>query len=162
MHNVGNKAKRGISKWVFHENKARQIFRITNISYPLIRSCKCSYQGVRNVRFSKNWCALFSWNTRFEILPFDLLPTIMGHRSWFWRRDFAVMILMVPHTRYITDHNMQWPQEGVTFRSSHPEVTRYWDQRYIFRAAPSTSWVHSWTCDFTKIYNNKTLVFYYT
>ena len=66
------------------------------------------------------------------------------------------MILMVPHTRYITDHNMQWPQEGVMFRSGLPEVTRYWNQRYIFRAAPSTSWVHSWTCHFTKICNNKT------
>ena len=89
--------------------------------------------------FRKIWCALFSWNIRFEILPFDLLLTIMGYRSWFCRRDFAVMILMVPHTRYITDHNMQWPQEGVMFRPSLPEVTRYWNQRYIFRATPSTS-----------------------
>ena len=33
---VGNKAKGRISKRVFQENKARQIFRKTNISYPLI------------------------------------------------------------------------------------------------------------------------------
>ena len=33
---VGNKAKVRISKRVFQENKARQIFRKTNISYPLI------------------------------------------------------------------------------------------------------------------------------
>ena len=32
---VGNRAKRRISKRVFQENKARQIFRKTNISYPL-------------------------------------------------------------------------------------------------------------------------------
>ena len=31
---VGNKAKRRISKRVFQENKARQIFRKTNIYYP--------------------------------------------------------------------------------------------------------------------------------
>ena len=31
---VDNKAKGQISKWVFQENKARQIFRKTNISYP--------------------------------------------------------------------------------------------------------------------------------
>ena len=31
---VGNKAKVRISKRVFQENKARQIFRKTNISYP--------------------------------------------------------------------------------------------------------------------------------
>ena len=49
---VGNKAKWWISKRVFQENKARQIFRKTNISYPLIRTR--AYQGIRNVRFSEN------------------------------------------------------------------------------------------------------------
>ena len=34
----GNKAKERISKRVFQENKARQIFRKTNISYPQIRT----------------------------------------------------------------------------------------------------------------------------
>ena len=51
---VGNKAKRRISKRVFQENKARQIFQKTNISYPLIWTRMCVYQGVRNVRFSEN------------------------------------------------------------------------------------------------------------
>ena len=40
----------------------------------IIRQNTCAYQGVRNVRFSEIWRALFSWNTRFEILPFALLP----------------------------------------------------------------------------------------
>ena len=45
-HIVGNKAKRQISKRVFQENKARQTFRKTNISYPLIcRGKKCSFFG---------------------------------------------------------------------------------------------------------------------
>ena len=35
---VGNKAKDWIWKWLFQENKARQIFRKTNISYSLIRT----------------------------------------------------------------------------------------------------------------------------
>ena len=35
---VSNKAKGRISKRVLQENKARQIFRKTNISYPLIRT----------------------------------------------------------------------------------------------------------------------------
>ena len=35
---VGNKAKGRILKRVFQENKARQIFRKTNSSYPLIRT----------------------------------------------------------------------------------------------------------------------------
>ena len=37
-NNVVNKAKGRISKRVFQENKARQIFRKTKISYPLIRT----------------------------------------------------------------------------------------------------------------------------
>ena len=42
---VANKTKGGISKRVFQENKARQIFRKTNISYPLCVSGgkKCSF-----------------------------------------------------------------------------------------------------------------------
>ena len=47
---VGNRVKRQISKRVFQENKARQIFRKTNISFPQVR-------------------------TSFEIRPFTLLPT---------------------------------------------------------------------------------------
>ena len=51
---VGNKAKGRISKWVLQENKARQIFRKTDISCLLIRRSACVYQGVRNVCFSEN------------------------------------------------------------------------------------------------------------
>ena len=50
---VGNKAKRRISKRVFQESKARQNSRKTNISYPLIRTRTCAYQGVRNFYFSE-------------------------------------------------------------------------------------------------------------
>ena len=32
----------------------------TNISYPLIRTCRCAYQGVMNVRFSKNLACFVS------------------------------------------------------------------------------------------------------
>ena len=59
-----------ISKRVFQENKACQIFRKTNISYPLIRT-----NVVRNICFSQICHALFSWNNRFEIRTFALLLT---------------------------------------------------------------------------------------
>ena len=54
---LGNKAKGRISKWVFQENKARQIFRKRSISYPLIRTRmhQGGEVGVRNV-----WRTLFS------------------------------------------------------------------------------------------------------
>ena len=39
---------------MFQEDKARQIFRKMNISYPLIRTRTRAYQGVRNICFSEN------------------------------------------------------------------------------------------------------------
>ena len=58
----GNKAKGRIAKRAFKENKARQIFRKTNISWQMFFSRKI-------------WQDLFSWSTGFEIHPFALLPT---------------------------------------------------------------------------------------
>ena len=55
---VGNKAKGRISKWVFQENKARQIFQKTNIFYPLLRTGTYVYQGVRNVQLPGNLACL--------------------------------------------------------------------------------------------------------
>ena len=91
---LGNKLKWWISKWVFQENKAIQIFRKTNISYSLMRRPTYAYQGVRNVRFSGSFAyVLNEWsptqkmkffgkfgvlcfqNTCFEIRSFALLPT---------------------------------------------------------------------------------------
>ena len=50
---VGYKAKGRILKQVLQGNKARQIFRKKNISYLLIRTRACAYQGVKNVGFSE-------------------------------------------------------------------------------------------------------------
>ena len=58
------------SKRVFQENKARQIFRKTIISYSLIRT-----------RIFRKICsALFSWNNGFEIRLFALLPMNELHK----------------------------------------------------------------------------------
>ena len=62
---VGNKVKRQILKRLFQENKARQTFRKTNISYPLIRT--------RNVRFFEKFgvlCFLETPVLRFALLPY--------------------------------------------------------------------------------------------
>ena len=55
---AGNKAKGRISKRVFQENKAREIFRKTNISYPATHTYvfvsggkKCSFFGTVGVLF---------------------------------------------------------------------------------------------------------------
>ena len=68
---VGSKTKGRISKRGFPENKARQIFRKTNISCPLISTC--ADHGVRNIRFSKNFgglCFLETSVLRFARLPY--------------------------------------------------------------------------------------------
>ena len=80
-HFVGNKAKGRISKRVFQESKARQIFRRTDISYPLIRT---RTQGVRNVCFSGNLaCFAFLkpplWDSRFCRITDDLQVVIVNH-----------------------------------------------------------------------------------
>ena len=82
-HIVGNKPKGWISKLVFQENKARQIFRKTNISYPLIRTRTYAYQGVRNFRFFGKFGLICFLET--PVLRFSLLPSYRRyrHRSFF-------------------------------------------------------------------------------
>ena len=63
-------------KTLFQENKGSQIFRKTNISYPLIRTRTCAYQGLRNVRFSENLACFVFLKTHFEIRPFTLLTML--------------------------------------------------------------------------------------
>ena len=53
LQTVGNKAKGRISKRVSQENKARQIFRKTKISYLLIRTLVCISRGKKCSFFGK-------------------------------------------------------------------------------------------------------------
>ena len=95
---VGNKTKGRISKRLFQENKARQIFRKMKISYPMIHTRTCAYQGVRNVRFLENLlCFVFLLPPLCD-LPFCLttddlrliLPSYRNQstnlRYWFLRK----------------------------------------------------------------------------
>ena len=70
---VGSKAKGRISKRVFQENKANQIFRKTNVSLSLIRTRTCAYQGVRNVPFSENLLSFVFLKDPFWDSPFCLI-----------------------------------------------------------------------------------------
>ena len=81
---VGNKANGWISKWVFQENKTYQIFRQTNISYPLIR---CVSGGKKFLFFGKFDvpCFLEKPVLRFTILPYYrriVLGNWNYYRSW--------------------------------------------------------------------------------
>ena len=82
---LGDKAKGRILKRVFQENKARQIFRRTNISNPLIHTHTCAYQGVRNVRFSKNLMCFVFLQHPFWDLPFRLITDeVVGKNERFF------------------------------------------------------------------------------
>ena len=72
FHFVGIKAKGPISKWMLQENKARKIFRKTNISYPLIRTRACTYRGKEYSLFGKFGvlCFLVTPVLRFALLPY--------------------------------------------------------------------------------------------
>ena len=91
-----SKAKGRISKRVFQEKKARQIFRKTNIFYPLICTRTCTYQGVKNVRFSENLpCFLFLkhsfWDSPFCLLTDEflyLIVKIMYDKSLIYNKWF--------------------------------------------------------------------------
>ena len=65
---VGNKAKERISKRVFQEKKARQIFKYA-----------VSIRGYEMFVFRKVWRALFSWHTRFEIPSKAILTLQLLH-----------------------------------------------------------------------------------
>ena len=70
-HIVDNKAKGWISKLVFQENKALQIFRKNEHFLPPDTLTYVCVSGGKKCSFlRKIWRALFSWNTRFEIHPF--------------------------------------------------------------------------------------------
>ena len=71
---VGNEAKGRISKRVFQENKARQISRKTNISYPLIHNHTCAYQGVRNVCFWKTPVLRFAFSPYYRRTDVLVIP----------------------------------------------------------------------------------------
>ena len=47
---IGIKAKGRISKRMFQENKARQIFQKMDISYPLIRTCISSVNATKSAQ----------------------------------------------------------------------------------------------------------------
>ena len=70
---------------MLQENKARQILRKTNISYPLIRTRRCAYQGLRKVYFSQNCIILFDirpllpyYRRAARVSPFVWFP-LKGH-----------------------------------------------------------------------------------
>ena len=73
----------------FEKTKHAQIFRKTNIYYPLIRTSTQAYQGVKNVRFSENlMCLVFLkhsfCDSHFCLITDDFKVAWKKWRKFFW------------------------------------------------------------------------------
>ena len=83
---VGNEAKGRTSQWVLHENKGRQIFWKTNISYPLISTRTSAYQRWQIFVFGKFGALCFLVTT---VLRFALL---LYYRRYYIYRYFVISL----------------------------------------------------------------------
>ena len=79
------KQKGGSQNVCYKKSKHTHFFEKWTFLTPLIRTCACAYLEVRNVRFSENWRALLSCNTRF--LRFTLLPYYRRSETCHIKRD---------------------------------------------------------------------------
>ena len=77
-HIVGNESGL-VSERLLQENKSRQ-FPKNNISYPLIRTRTCAYQGVRNGSFSENLVCFVFLQQPFGNLLFRFITSNTGIR----------------------------------------------------------------------------------
>ena len=103
------------------------MFRKTSISYPLIRTCTCAYQGVKNVSFSESFAYVLNgfplnryfWRNSFfkKVLDFKTLKvrryreTITKNKGnnfrivWYWLKnnDFIIISIFIHDFMYIHD-----------------------------------------------------------
>ena len=115
---------------MFQEEKARQIFRKTNISYPLICTRTCAYQGVRNVRFLEN------------------LACFVFLKHPFWDPPFCLITDEIPSPVLIVANQTCM---------KHSSLPKYYDQDYMknyllhFNDDNSTFWAYLCFCSKTTI-----------
>ena len=104
---VGNKTKGRISKRLFQENKARQIFRKRNISYPLIRTpmrdssfCLITDEFSETVRF-----VFYIKDFYDAILNLDILKQYLDcHIIYILNSVFWILILLDTHYSVLAFH----------------------------------------------------------
>ena len=100
----GNKAKGRISKRVFQENKARQIFRKKNLSDPLIHHLLVHIRGKKCLVFEKLNVLCF---LETPVLIFTLLP-------YCWHKTYLA----------ITKTNVYWSQSLIEDRQMSESFTQ--------------------------------------
>ena len=89
---VGNKAKGQISKLVFQENKARQIFQKTGIYFPLIRITWCVSGGKK--------CPFFG---KLDVICFLETPILKFALLSYYRQFVAIYFFKAFYHRCLTN-----------------------------------------------------------
>ena len=92
-----------ISKRVFQENKARQIFWKTDISNPLIRTRMSAYKGVRYVRFFWTFGGFVFLKHPFWDSPFCLITDVV----WYCLSVNCFCEKRLPHNSNIIQSNVK-------------------------------------------------------
>ena len=59
----------------------RKIFPKNNMSYPLIRTRTCAYQGVRNVSFSENFAYVLNEYPHFIVMNMKFTSTLSFNKN---------------------------------------------------------------------------------
>ena len=104
---VGNKTKGRISKRLFQENKARQIFRKRNISYPLIHTpIRDSWFCLITDEFSETVRFVFYIKDFYDaILNLDILEQYLDcHIIYILNSVFWILILLDTHYSVLAFH----------------------------------------------------------
>ena len=101
------------------ESKARQIFAKTNISYSMIRTRTCVYQGIRNVRFSENLAQFVFlkhpvWGSSFCLITHDFRIYFIKDGtlcdSTFWKEENSLRkkLKFFLHIKCKVVHHSRW------------------------------------------------------
>ena len=81
-----NKLRTGHQYWGSFIYYVRKIFRNTNISYHLIRTRTCAYQGVRNVSFSENFANVTNEWSPGSLTMLSACLTMLRNTNYDFRR----------------------------------------------------------------------------
>ena len=86
---VGNTAKDESHNGCFKETKYAKFSEKKNISYPLIRTRMCAYQGVRNVSFSEIFVYVLTLPAQIDVTPQQLIFwEFSTHNCYFTQRVY--------------------------------------------------------------------------
>ena len=124
----------------------------TNISYPLIRTRTCAYQGVKNVSFSENFANVLNGRSRVKFNSFQVY-TFENIRNELWTlaSDISIVVKYIIHE--CTDSSTQkWSFQGrITLVNVNKSLIHFWSMLSFY-----TRWKHQKTFGFQGFFSVST------